>query len=53
MLSLISLSVKCVHCGNSLMDAEHRLDNEPSFALRMWLDGREGCDNPGHNTIYC
>ncbi len=42
MLSLIPLNVKCTHCGNSLMDAEHRLDNEPSIALRMRLDEKEG-----------
>ncbi|NTW32614.1 MAG: hypothetical protein HGB12_08325 [Bacteroidetes bacterium] len=31
--SFISLNVKCPECGKSLMDHEHKVDNEPSIKL--------------------
>jgi len=31
--SFISLNVKCPDCGKSLMDHEHKVDNEPSIKL--------------------
>jgi len=31
--NFISVNVKCPHCGKSLMDAEHKVDNEPGIKL--------------------
>lgn len=33
MYEFISLKLKCPECGKSLMDEEHKVDNESSMAL--------------------
>ncbi len=38
----ISLRIKCPLCGKSLMDAQHRLDGEPSVTLDVLLKDRKG-----------
>ncbi len=40
--NLISVQVKCPVCGKSLMDNEHRVDNEPSIKLLITTPVGEG-----------
>ncbi len=42
MLSFISVKPKCVHCGHSLMDHEHLVDNVNSVKLYVKVDEKEG-----------
>lgn len=42
MLSFVSLNLKCVHCGHSLMDHEHLVDNVASVKLYLKIGGKEG-----------
>ena len=45
MYEFVSLSLKCTHCGKSLMDKEHLVDNEPSIKLVVEKSGKEGIIN--------
>ena len=45
MYEFVSLSLKCTHCGESLMDKEHLVDNEPSIKLVVEKSGKEGIIN--------
>ncbi len=35
MLNLVTVQLKCVHCGKSLMDHEHLVDNVASIKLYL------------------
>jgi hypothetical protein len=43
--SLISLKVKCPHCGKSLMDHTQYLNAKPSIKVRIEHHGKEGMLN--------
>jgi hypothetical protein len=38
----ISLIVKCLKCGHSLMDYKHKLNNLPSIQTKALCQGKEG-----------
>ncbi|MFH0865456.1 MAG: hypothetical protein V1904_04645 [Bacteroidota bacterium] len=40
--NFISLHVKCPVCNKSLMDNEHKVDNEPSIQLNIEIPGKSG-----------
>ncbi len=40
--NFISLEVKCPECNKSLMDNEHKVDNEPSIHLNIEIPGKTG-----------
>lgn len=42
MLNLVTVQLKCVHCGKSLMDHEHLVDNVASIKLYLKLGEEEG-----------
>lgn len=42
MYNFISINVKCPHCGQSLMDKEHKLDNESSIYMNLDLNKKKG-----------
>lgn len=42
MLNFISVQLKCVHCGHSLMDPEHLIDNVESIKLYLRIGDQEG-----------
>jgi len=42
MYDFVSLSLKCPVCGKSLMDEDHRVDNEPSIKLNIEISGEKG-----------
>ncbi len=42
MYELMSLRLKCTHCGASLMDPSHLIDNEPGIHLKIEAHGRKG-----------
>ena len=42
MYNFVSLSVKCPSCGNSFMDLENLVDNEPSIKLNIKMGKKEG-----------
>jgi len=44
-INFVSIQVKCPHCGKSSMDAEHKVDNEPSIKLLIETSKQKG-------TIY-
>jgi predicted RNA-binding Zn-ribbon protein involved in translation (DUF1610 family) len=35
MTKVIALSVRCPHCGESLMDSHHHINNKPSIKLHL------------------
>ena len=39
---LIALKIKCPHCGKSLMDRYHPVQNKPSVHLDLEVDGVKG-----------
>jgi Zn finger protein HypA/HybF involved in hydrogenase expression len=43
--NFISLNVKCPDCGKSLMDHEHKVDNEPSIKLLIKTANNSGTIN--------
>jgi len=43
--NLISLKVKCPHCGKSLMDHTSFLNAKPSIKLRVDVQGKQGILN--------
>lgn|GEM_PF-139230 len=43
--NFISLNVKCPFCGKSLMDNEHKVDNEPSIKLLINTPDKKGVIN--------
>ncbi len=45
MYEFVALSLKCPVCGESLMDKDHLVDNEPSIRLNVEKDGRKGTIN--------
>ncbi len=42
MLNLVSVQLKCVHCGHLLMDEEHPIDNVPSIKVYLKIGDNEG-----------
>ncbi len=42
MYELMSLKLKCPECGESLMDHEHQIDNEPGIKLRVTCNEKAG-----------
>ncbi|MFO8129931.1 MAG: hypothetical protein R6T99_08545 [Bacteroidales bacterium] len=42
MYEFISLKLKCPECGKSLMDEEHKVDNESSIYLDIEINGKKG-----------
>ncbi len=42
MLNLVTVELKCIHCGHSLMDNEHQVDNVASIKLYLKLLEQEG-----------
>ncbi|MBI9037569.1 MAG: hypothetical protein JEY97_05490 [Bacteroidales bacterium] len=42
MYDFVSLNLKCPVCGKSLMDKDHRVDNEPSIKLNIEIAGKKG-----------
>ncbi len=45
MFNFVSLSIKCPECGESLMDSNHLVDNEPSIKLLIQAKGKKGVIN--------
>lgn len=41
-MNLITVQLKCVHCGHSLMDHERLIDNVPSVKLYLKIGEQEG-----------
>lgn len=50
MINFISLSVKCPLCGKSLMDKEHKVDNEPG--IKMAVEAEQGRGIMIMSSIY-
>ena len=50
MYEFISLKLKCPLCGESLMDHDHLVDNEPSISLNIEIGGKKG--NIKLSSIY-
>ena len=42
MLNLVSVKLKCIHCGHSLMDHERLVDNVASIKLYLRIGDKEG-----------
>lgn len=42
MYEFMSLKLKCPNCGQSLMDKEHPIDNEPGIKLQVECEGNKG-----------
>lgn len=42
MLNLVTVQLKCVHCGLLLVDPEHLVDNVPSIKLYLKIGEKEG-----------
>lgn len=42
MLNLITVQLKCVHCGHTMMDHERLIDNVPSVKLYLKIGDHEG-----------
>jgi len=45
MYNFVSLNVKCPLCGESFMDTETPVDNEPSIKLKISIAGKDGIIN--------
>jgi len=45
MYNFVSLNVKCPICGESFMDDEHLVDNEPSIKLNIKIANKDGVIN--------
>jgi len=45
MYEFVALSLKCPVCGESLMDKDHKVDNEPSIRLNVEFNNRKGVIN--------
>src|SRR5271157_439117 len=41
-INFLSLNVKCPFCGKSLMDNDHKIDNEPSIKIIIELRAKRG-----------
>ena len=39
---MIEISIKCLHCGKSLMDDEVEIDNKPSVRVTIEFEGKRG-----------
>ncbi|MBN3035512.1 MAG: hypothetical protein JW861_07990 [Bacteroidales bacterium] len=42
MYEFVSLSLKCPHCGESFMDKNKPVDNQPSICLDIEMEGKRG-----------